>query len=113
MGPSFDSQQTILTVLDTGARPNFVLADFLPLQLIDELDQNHEIVNLASAYKHRFEVLDIFPLIVTVASNTVRIPFFSMRQLSTDFILVCHYMDKECKQSSSSRDISSSWKNHA
>lgn len=94
IGPTADSQQMRLTVLDTGAGPNLVRADILLQRLLTELDRSREIVNLASASKHRLDVLGITTLSVTVGTHTVRLPFIAVRKLGTYVILGCHYMDK-------------------
>ncbi len=67
VGPTAAALQPLLTVLDTGARPNLTRADLLPPEILDELDSEREIVRLASASDHR---LDVFG-----ASQTVREPF--------------------------------------
>eukprot|EP00171_Calliarthron_tuberculosum_P022458 IDg22458t1 len=75
IGPDTKTQQPLLTVLDTGAGPNLIRADLLPQRLLDELDRTREIVNIASASKHRLDVLGTLALTVTVESSTVRLPF--------------------------------------
>eukprot|EP00171_Calliarthron_tuberculosum_P017931 IDg17931t1 len=94
VGPSVQDQQCLLTVLDTGAGPNLIRADLLPQRLLDELDRSQEVINLASASKHRLDVLGITQLTVTIASYTARMPFVGVRQLGTDVILGCHFIDK-------------------
>lgn len=95
IGPCNKTQQILLTVLDTGEGPSLVRDDFLPQRLLEHIDRTREIVNNASASKHRLNVLGTLSLTVTVASSTVRLPFFAVRQLSTDVILGYHYIDRE------------------
>ena len=57
------------------------------------MDTSRELVNLASASNHRLDTLGVAVLTVTTGTYTTRQPFIVVRQLGTDVILGCTYID--------------------
>ena len=76
-------QSSYLTVLDTGAGPNLIRSDCLDTEALATVDTSPDIVNLASATKHRLDTLGIVTLTVTVAGFTSRQPFVVVKELGT------------------------------
>ena len=81
------------SVLDTGAGPNLIRADPLNSDNHSSLDKSRELVNLASESNHRLDTLSVAFLKVTTGTYTTRQPFIVVRQLGTDVILGCTYID--------------------
>ena len=86
-------QSSYLTVLDTGAGPNLIRSDCLDSEALATIDTSPDIVSLASATKHRLDTLGIVTLTVTVAGYTSRQPFVVVKELGTDAILGCTFLD--------------------
>ena len=87
-------QSSYLTVLDTGAGPNLIWSDCLDTEALATVDTSPDIFNLASPTKHRLNTaLGIVTLTVTVASFTSRHPFVVVKELGTDVILGCTFLD--------------------
>ena len=82
-----------MTVLDTGAGTNLIRSDCLETEALATVDTSPDIVNLASATKHRLDNLGIVTLTVTVASYTSRQPSVVVKELGTDAILGCTFLD--------------------
>ena len=93
IGVNSSAQHELLTVLDTGAGPNLIRAAVLPQRLLQSLD-SRGVVRLASASKHRLDVLGVTQLVVTVGSLVTRQPFVVVRNLGTDALLGCTFADK-------------------
>ena len=93
IGVSTSAQHELLTVLDTGADPHLIPAAVLPQRLLQSLDPRG-VVRLASASKHRLDVLGVTQLVVTVGSLVTRQPFVVVRNLGTDGLLGCTFADK-------------------
>ena len=93
IGVNSSVQHELLTVLDTGAGPNLIRAAVLPQRLLQSLD-SRGVVRLASASKHRLDVLGVTQLVVTVGSLVTRQPFVVIRNLGTDALLGCTLADK-------------------
>ena len=75
IGVNSSAQHELLTVLDTGAGPNLIRATVLPQRLLQSLD-SRGVVRLASASKHRLDVLVVTQLVVTVGSLVTLQTFF-------------------------------------
>ena len=88
-----DTWRPLLSVLDTGAGPNLIRADLLPEPVLHKLDTSREVVNLSSASGHGLDVLGITRLSVKVGSQVTTHDFVVSRQLSTDVLLGCHFID--------------------
>lgn len=93
IGASRHSLMPVVSVIDTGAGPNLVKAELVPAQVLQSLDSNRQVVNLASASNHRLETLGVVHLIVQVGQQASRHPFVVTRQLSADVILGCTFLD--------------------
>eukprot|EP00171_Calliarthron_tuberculosum_P004090 IDg4090t1 len=78
-GRTKDTQQQLLTVLDTGAGPNLIRSALLSEESLRPLENHKEVVNLSSASKHRLDVMGTLPLTVTVAEVTIRQRFVVVR----------------------------------
>ena len=55
--------------------------------------KREKIVNLASAWGHKFNVIGLLPPAVTKASNVARTTFIVLEELGTDVIIGCQYID--------------------
>ena len=86
-------QSSYLTVLDTGAGPNLIRSDCFDTEALATVDTSPDLVNLASATEHRFDTIGIVTLTVTVAGYTSRQPFVVVKELGTDAILGCTFLD--------------------
>ena len=88
-----EAWRPLLCVLDTGAGPNLIRADLLPDDTLKKLDTSRAVVNLSSASGHGLDVLGITRLSVRVGSQVTSHDFVVSRQLSTDVLLGCHFID--------------------
>ena len=93
IGVNRSSQKVRYSVLDTGAGPNLIRAYQLDRDTLSSLDTSRELVNLASASNHRLGTLGVAVLTFTTGTYTMRQPFIVVRQLGTDVILGCTYID--------------------
>ena len=88
-----ETWRPLLCVLDTGTGPNLIRADLLPNDTLKKLDTSRAVVNLSSASGHGLDVLGITRLSVRVGSKVTSEDFVVSRQLSTDVLLGCHFID--------------------
>ncbi len=67
-----EEKRQIMTVFDTGARPNLIRGIMLPPNEMSQMDTSWEIVQLLSAINHRLDDLGFVKLTVTVIGQTSR-----------------------------------------
>ena len=95
IGTSDKFTNDVLTVLDTGARPNLIRADCTPKEALSNLRSATEFATIASASRHRIHVIGIATLTVRVGEHTCRQPLLVVRNLSADVILGTTYIDSQ------------------
>ena len=83
-----------LTVLDTGAAPNLIRADLVPIKALAQTHKPNELINLASASGHKIDVLGTINVKVRVGSMVHKHEFIVSRQLHADVLLGCQFIDK-------------------
>ena len=93
VGPTEESAEPILTVLDTGAGPNLVRSDCVSQEVLRGLKSANEFANISSASRHKIHVLGIASLVVKIADHAVRQSFLVVRNLNADAILGTTYID--------------------
>ncbi|CAN8069508.1 unnamed protein product, partial [Agarophyton chilense] len=83
----------VLTVLDTGAGPNFIVESLLPLPLRSQIRLGVA-PDFADANNNPLSTVGTVTLVVRLGSFVVKLDFIVCRKLATPIILGCDFCDK-------------------
>ncbi|CAN8069907.1 unnamed protein product [Agarophyton chilense] len=82
-----------LTVLDTGAGPNFVVEEVLPPALQSRIRRDH-VPEVADANNKPLDTVGFIELVVRVGARVVKLDFVVCRKLAAPVILGCDVCDR-------------------
>lgn len=82
-----------LTVLDTGARPTFVIESVLPPQLEAQI-RTHAILDISDAKNNPLHTVGTIAFVVRLGPMVVKLDFIVFQSLAAPVVFACDYCDR-------------------